>query len=383
MTTYDAIVIGAGIVGSGAAYHLSKAGQRVLLLEQFERDHKNGSSYGDSRIIRYAYDKTAYIKLIQAVFPLWEQLSQESGETLFIQTGGIDFGYPETDTFHDTLTSLREMNIPHELLSPDEAQRRFPQFRFADAMKVIYQADSGILAASACVRAHLSLAEKQGAVIKENSPVTQVQIQGDSISVHTAQDQFSAGRLIIAAGGWANDLLAQQEITFPLEVLRCQLNFYQPEQPEQYTPATMPVFIAHNPEQLAYGMPTHNQAQPAVKAAWHGGPPHKHPSEINYEPDDHTVESVRGLLRSHIPGVADAPLQSARVCLYTMTPDKDFIMDVHPEHPQIVFGAGFSGHGFKFGTLLGKILTDLALSGETEHDISLFRADRFRQESTT
>ena len=257
MDTYDVIVIGAGIVGSGAAYHLSKFGKRVLLLEQFEIDHQNGSSYGDSRIIRYAYDHVSYIKLIQAVYPLWHRLEEESGETLLIKTGGIDFGYPEVETFADTLKSMQEMNIPHEVMSTPEAQKRFPQYGFADAMQVIYQADSGILAASKCVRAHISQAQEHGATILTNSPVEKLTIQADSVEVKTANGSFSAGSLIIAAGSWTNDLLAHTGLQLPLHVERCQLNFFAPRRHQPVYKQQFPYF--HFPStrksNLRYGNP--------------------------------------------------------------------------------------------------------------------------------
>jgi sarcosine oxidase len=123
-----------------------------------------------------------------------------------------------------------------------------------------------------------------------------------------------------------------------------------------------------------YGIPSYNGS--GLKVAFHGGEPVQHVSEINYAPDDERIEAIRRFSRRHLPG-ADAPLKSTRICLYTMTPDEDFIVDIHPEYPQIVFASPCSGHGFKFSTLMGSILTDLALNGTTEHDISLFRMKRF------
>ena len=377
--TFDTIVIGAGAMGSAAAYYLSKQGQKVLLLEQFEIDHKNGSSYGFSRIIRYSYDYPEYVDLAKDTYPLWFALQDELGETLYVKTGGIDFGPADDEMFQNTIQSVKTSNIDHEILSLDEAHQRFPQFKFRDDFKVLYQPDSGLITASKAVLGHLKLAEKHGATIKANTPVESIVIQSDSVEVKTASETYSAGKLVVTAGSWARFLLQQTGIDLPLTPLRCQLNFMMPDKlNEHYSTENCPVWIAHvskmYPETI-YGLPSH--AGSGFKIAFHAGPPVNHPSEINYTPDEDNVENLRKFMQTHIPGVATAPVRESRICLYTMTPDEHFIVDTHPEYSHVAIGAGFSGHGFKFSTIIGKMLTDIVLEGETPHNDSLFKINRF------
>ena len=206
--SFDAIVIGAGAMGSAAAYYLGKRGQRVLLLEQFQLDHRMGSSYGHSRIIRYSYDFPEYVDLAKDTFPLWFALQEELGEQLYFKTGGIDFGPAEDDGLQATIDSVRASGIEHELLSIDEAQRRFPQFRFADGFKILFQPESGFITASKAVRGHIKLARQQGADMMFETPVKQIKVYGDSVEVVTAADTFTAGRLVVTAGSWAKSLIA-------------------------------------------------------------------------------------------------------------------------------------------------------------------------------
>lgn len=378
--TFDSIVLGAGGMGSAAAFYLARARQRVLLLEQFEIDHQKGSSYGYSRIIRYSYDHPAYIALARAVYPMWSALEDEAGETLHITTGGLDFGPAGDPMLESTFASVSSANIPHESLTPDEAHRRFPQYRFAEGWKVLYQPDSGLLAPSKCVRAHVRLAKQRGATVLDHTPVKQVTVKRDSIEVQTANETFSAGKLVITAGAWAKSVLSPLGLKLPLTPLRCQEAYFIADNPADYTTDRFPVFIAHVRSvygDILYGLPSHENS--GVKIGIHAGTPVNHPSEIDYTPDSASVERSRQFIGNHIPG-ANGPLKFARICLYTMTPDEHFVIDRHPEYPHIVFGVGFSGHGFKFSTLVGSILTDLALKGVTEHDISLFSASRFIEE---
>lgn len=375
---FDAIVIGAGAMGSAAAYYLSMRGQRVLLLEQFELDHRKGSSYGYSRIIRYSYDHPEYVELMKDTFPLWFALEEELGEKLYFKTGGIDFGPADDERLRATINAVRSSSINHELLDEDEAIQRFPQFRFGEVFRILYQPDSGYIAASKAVRGHLALARKLGAVIAENSTVTDIKIQTDSVEVVVERERFFAANLIITAGSWAKSLLRETGLELPLTVLRCQLNFMAPANMTLYESERCPVWIAHvsnrYPETL-YGIPSHEGS--GFKAAFHGGAAVRRLSEIDYSPDASNMEALRPFLRAHIPGLARAPTRESRICLYTQTPDEHFIVDAHPGHKHVVIGAGFSGHGFKFSTMVGKMLADIALDGETPHNDRLFKVSRF------
>lgn len=375
---YDAIVIGAGAMGSAAAYYLSERGQRVLLLEQFELDHRQGSSYGYSRIIRYAYDHPEYVELAKDTFPLWFALQEKLGEQLVFQTGGIDFGPVGEASLEATVAAMQASGLPYELLTPAEAKRRFPQFRLGDDFRALYQPDSGFVKASKAVLGHVELAKAQGAVIRDCTPVTALRLRSDSIEVSTADEKYSAGKLIVTAGAWAKRLLEQTGLDLPLTPLRCQLNFMAPLDSSPYQASNCPVWIAHVaslfPESV-YGIPSHDGS--GFKIAFHGGPPFSHPSDISREPETENVAALRPFMRAHIPGIADSPIRESRICLYTQTPDEHFVVDKHPAHDHVVIGAGFSGHGFKFSTTIGKMLTEIALDGETPHNDSLFKIKRF------
>lgn len=375
---FDAIVIGAGAMGSAAAYYLSKRGQRVLLLEQFELDHRKGSSYGYSRIIRYSYDHPEYVELMKDTFPLWFALEAELGEKLYFKTGGIDFGPDHDERLQATINAVRSSSISHDLLDVNEAMQRFPQFRFGEGFKVLYQPDSGFIAASEAVRGHLKLARKLGAVIVANSAVADIKILTDSVEVAVERERYSAAKLIVAAGSWAQSLLRETGLELPLTVLRCQLNFMAPANMSLYESERCPVWIAHVSNRLPetlYGIPSHDGS--GFKAAFHGGAAVRNMAEIDYMPDESNVAALRPFLRAHIPGLATAPACESRICLYTRTPDEHFIVDAHPEHKHVVIGAGFSGHGFKFSTMVGKMLTDIALDGATPHNDRLFKISRF------
>ncbi len=376
--SYDIIVIGAGAMGSAAAYYLARRGQRVLLLEQFEIDHRKGSSYGYSRIIRYSYDRPEYVDLMKDTFPLWFALEDELGETLYHRTGGIDFGPADDHSLQATIAAVKASGISHELMSADEAHKRFPQFRFADGFQVLYQPDSGFVAASSAVRGHIKLARRFGADVRDKTQVQNIKVARDSVDVSTGGEDFSAGRLIVTAGSWAKALLTETGLELPLTVLRCQLNFMAPADWVPFESERCPIWIAHVSERFAtslYGIPSHDGS--GFKIAFHGGPPVSSPADIDYAPDASNVEALRPFMRAHIPGIASAPAKESRICLYTRTPDEHFIVDRHPEHAHVAIGAGFSGHGFKFSTMIGKMLTDIALDGQTPHNDLLFKISRF------
>ncbi|KAB8319430.1 N-methyl-L-tryptophan oxidase [Tolypothrix campylonemoides VB511288] len=377
---FDVIVIGAGGMGSAAAYYLTLAKQRVLLLEQFEVDHQLGSSYGVARIIRYVYDNPIYINLMRAAYPLWFALEEKASEKLYVKTGGIDFGLPTEPNFQQLLNSINSAGLDYQKMTATQASLHFPQIRFDEEMQVVYQEDSGLLAASKCVLAHTRLAQAQGATLIDSTPVTKILINNNSVEVQTASETYAAARIVMTAGSWTSTLLAPLGIELPLRIMPTQVGFFAPDNSADYEPGRFPVFLAHingDYGEEPYGIPTH-QGSGVKISTFYGWETVSHPSEVDYTPDPQWVERMRHFLRQYIPGV-NGSLLLTRSCLYTMTPDKHFIIDRHPEHPNIVFAAGFSGHGFKFSTLVGKILSELLLEGETKHDISLFKVSRFQK----
>jgi monomeric sarcosine oxidase len=375
---YDVIVLGAGAMGSAAAYYLAREGQRVLLLEQFHIDHANGSSHGNSRIIRYMYDHPAYVGLAKAAYPLWRQLEAEAGEPLMHITGGIDFGHPDAATFKATLEAAHQHNIPVEHLTPDEAMRRFPALTIPQDHQVVYQADYGLLNASACVRAHVRLAVKHGAQVIENARGVRVSATAGSVTVQTAHSIYSAERIIITAGAWTNAALNGLGMALPLEVRRIQYAFFRPAQRQLYQPPHYPVMLLHTGSSfigVPYSIPDYDQH--GVKYAYHDGPAVPDADSVKRTPDDDVPASLLPFFRQYVPGVVDAPHVETHVCLYTMTPDTHFVIDRHPLYEHVVYATPCSGHGFKFSTLIGQMLARLSHGQPVGHDLELFRADRF------
>ncbi|ESA36457.1 n-methyltryptophan oxidase [Leptolyngbya sp. Heron Island J] len=381
---FDAIVIGAGGVGSAAAYYLAKAGQRVLLLEQFELNHQNGSSYGYSRVIRYTYDNPIYINLMRDAYPLWFDLQAQAGEQLYVKTGGLDFGFPDTDTFQKLKTSMDTAQLDYEHLNRAEIQKRYPQFVLKEGMEGLFQSESGLLRTSRCLLAHVRLAQQHGAEMMDQTPVVKVIPGTHGVEVHTAKEVFSCDRIVLTVGSWAKSLLAAQGIELPLKIMPCQLGFYQPNNTADFTPGTFPVFFAHMNGiygEMPYGIP-HMDSSLGVKiTTFYGWETVSTPDDVDYTPSQTWTEHIRDWAREYIPGTAGS-LLSTRRCLYTLTLDKDFIVDQHPDYPHVIIGAGFSGHGFKFTTLLGKMLADLAIDSHTPHDTSLFKISRFQSIAT-
>lgn len=377
---YDAIVIGLGVVGSTATWLLARSGQKVLALEQFELDHQNGSSYGSSRIIRYAYDHPAYIPLAHLSYPLWRELEAESGERLLRIVGGLDFGAADEPTLIATRATLDDADMPYDWLTPQEVSTRFPQFRLDDHMMGLYQPDGGVLSASLCVTAAARMALRHGATLQTGARVTAIEAHDDSVTVRTAAESFSAARLVVSAGSWSGPLLRSIGLDLPLQPTREQLFFFDTQDPPAFTPERMPYFREHGSRHALnsllhfYGIPNIDGC--GFKASIHTNGEPTDPDNTLRTVDDSVCETLRIFFRRHIP-LADSPLKTGRVCLYTMTPDEHFILDRHPEHAHVAIGAGFSGHGFKFGVASGQILADLVTRGETELDISLFALSRF------
>jgi sarcosine oxidase len=375
-TPYDVCVIGAGAIGAAAAYHAARAGHRVLLLEQFTLDHPYGSSYGHSRIIRYAYDHPTYIEMARQVYPLWHLLEAEAGKRLLVKSGGLDLGKPDHPRYAATRQAMKDAGIPFIELTPERAAKRYPLFKLDAGMMALYQGDAGILRASECVMTQIRLAqEKHNLTIQQEATVLNIRPTSDRVTVVASTGIYSASHLIIAAGSWSAPLLAELDIHLPLEATRQQLLFFAANPAELFTPERFPIFIAWGDE-VFYG--TGDVAGTGVKIAQHGGGSVVQPNQVLRTVDSTYIDKIRRFLRHHIPVLAGSSIVESRVCLYTNTPDEHFIIDHHPDYPHIAFGAGFSGHGFKFSTLVGKLLVDKVTGKAINLDLSVFRHNRFK-----
>jgi len=374
---FDAIVLGLGGMGSAAAYHLAARGQRVLGLEKFQPAHNRGSSHGESRIIRLAYhEHPHYVPLARRAYELWRRLERDSGTALLRQTGGLMMGLPGSSVVEGALLSARQHELAHEVLDAREIRRRFPVLNPRADETAVYEAVAGCLNPEAAIHAHLRLASHHGAELHFEEPVTEwsATSSGDGVTVKTAQGTYQASRLVIAPGAWAPDLLASLNISF--DVQRRVMCWFQPlSNPAAFQPENFPIYIwdvdGHN---IFYGL--------GVKAAMHSGGLSCSAENVDRAIHDSDIAEVRGYLKQFIP-LLNGPLTQAATCLYTMSPDQHFLVGLHPSHAQVSIAAGFSGHGFKFTSVMGEILADLSTHGQTSHPIGFLSPERFNKAENT
>jgi sarcosine oxidase len=371
-SAYDAIVLGLGAMGSATAYHLARRGARVLGLDAYPRGHTQGSSHGRSRIIREAYfEAPEYVPLVQRAYHLWRALEAESGQALLTLTGGLNLGAPDSELVTGALASAHQHQLPYGYLTAEEITTRFPGFHPPEGYVAVYEPNAGILAPEVCVGAHLDLAARHGATLRYEEPARRWSAAGAGVRVETAHGVYHAGRLVIAAGPWAADVLA--DLHLPLTVQRIVNVHFTPARPERFTPAQCPIYILAVPEGDYYGFP----ALPGqgVKFGRHDIGEVCTPETIRRAVSDEEVAALRVVLDRYLPGAGGAVLATL-TCMYTNTPDRHFIIDRHPAHEQVVFGCGFSGHGFKFSSAIGEALAELAFDGATKHQIGFLSAGR-------
>jgi sarcosine oxidase len=376
MDTYDVAVVGVGGMGSATVYHLARRGVRVLGLEQFDIPHELGSSHGASRIIRLAYaEDPRYVPLLRRAYELWRELENRAGERLLIVTGGIDAGLESSATVKGALRSCSIHHLPHEFLTAAALRRRFPGYHLRSNMVGVYQPDAGFLLPERCIVAHVVAAQEFGAEIRARERVVQWRRTKNRLVITTDRSSYLAKKLVITAGAWARALVPElKDLAVPERQI---LLWAQPLRPDFFRIETFPVFNMQAPEGRFYGYPIH--AVPGFKLG-----KYHHRRERVDDPDrmdrrcyPEDEETLRIAIRRYFPD-ADGPTMGMRTCLFTNSPDEHFILDLHPQLLQVAIAAGFSGHGFKFCSVVGEIMADLALDGKTRWDISLFRLERFR-----
>ena len=369
---YDVIVAGLGAMGSAAAYHFAARGQRVLGLDAHAPGHTRGSSHGETRIIRLSYaEHPGYVPLLRRAYALWHELEQRAATALLRLTGGLYLGPPDSELVAGALRSAREHGLPHELLGASELRARFSQFRVADDTVALFETDAGFLRPERCIEAHLRLAAAGGAELRHGEPIVSWRPDGSGVSVTTATGTYHAGRLVLATGAWMGHHLAQEESPFiPLRVERNVPFWLRPTaDPDSFTPDRFPVFIWDTPGGHFYGIA--HVEWPGVKVARHHTGEYGDPDSIDRTPRPADETPVRAFVRDHIPAL-DGPVESSLVCLYTLTPDEHFAIDVHREQPQVVLASACSGHGFKFASVVGELLADLA-TGRTDSAADFLR----------
>jgi sarcosine oxidase len=370
--TFEYVVVGLGALGSSAAYHLARRGHRVLGLEQFELGHPRGASHDTSRILRHSYHTPAYVRLTFDAYDDWARLERESGVRLVTRTGGLDlFPADPAIAIADYTRSLGDWGVPYELLDADAVAVRWPQFRLPPGAVGLFQARASVVPAARGTAVMQDRAEAHGAVLRDRAPVTSVRDLGAAgVQVTFGAQQVRCRRLVVCTDAWTNQVLAGLDWQVPLEVTLEQATYFRPPHPEQFEVGRFPLWIWMDDPSF-YGFPCYGE--PTVKAAQDCGGPSTDPDERTFDVDPERLDLARTFVRGLLPGAGE-PVRSIR-CLYTLTPDRDFVLGAVPGHESVLVGLG-AGHGFKFAPTLGRLLADLAVAGDTEADVAAFRPDR-------
>lgn len=371
MSHVDHIVVGLGALGSATAYQLARRGHSVLGLERFELGHTRGASHDTSRILRHSYHTPAYVALTCEAYDDWAALEADSGESLVTVVGGLDLFPPGAAIgMDDYVASLTEVGIDFELLSVAAIAERWPQFRLPPGTIGLYQPRGAIVPAGRGTRVLQQRARAYGATLRDLSPVTSIRDLGDTVQVVAGDATYTCTSAVVCADAWTNQLLADLDVQVPLTVTREQATYFSPQDPEPFAPGRLPLWIWMD-EPSYYGFPTYGEA--TIKAAQDCGGPVADPDRRTDAVDPTMQAALAGHLAAMLPGSGPA-VRSLR-CHYTLTPDRDFLIDAVPGHPQVFVGLG-AAHGFKFTPTFGRILADLATLGHTTSNIEAFGFDR-------
>ena len=371
---FDCIVIGVGGMGSSTLYNLAKRGRRVLGLEQFDIPHAEGSSHGVNRIIRLAYyEHPSYVPLLRRAYELWSEIESVTGEQLLYKTGSIDTAPSGHEVFEGSLESCLLHDIPHRVLNHAQINEQFPGYQLPPGHMGLLQEDGGFVLSERSIVAYANAAMSAGAEIHAREVVTGWEPDQGGVRVFTDRSEYTAERLVITAGAWTSGMIPiLDELAVPE---RQVLAWLQPLDGSLYTPEVFPVFNAYFDEGRYYGFPVFGI--PGFKVGRY------HHLEEVIDPDSE-IKTVTGedeaVLRSAVERYfpkANGTTMTLKTCMFTNTPDEHFIVDLLPGNTQVAVAAGFSGHGFKFASVIGEILADLAITGETEHNIDLLKIDRF------
>ena len=365
MAALDVIVVGLGGMGSAAAAQAAARRQRVLGLEQFQPGHTQGSSHGRSRVIRLAYfEHPAYVPLLRRAYELWRKLESDTGRRLLQMTGGLMIGEPESEVVSGSLRSAREHHLDYELLDAAEIRRRFPPFTPRQGIVAFYEKEAGSLFPEEAISAHLEMAARHGAELHVDERVEGWQVSASGIiAVTTSRSRYECGHLILAPGAWAASLFKIDWL--PLEVEPQVLYWFDPTGgAAPFAPDRFPIYIWDLGGGVQfYGFPADDDRR--VKVAFFRSPGTDEPS-------------MRASLAPCLPALASGRIVDSVSCKYTMTPDHHFVIGHHPDYPNVVLASPCSGHGYKFASVIGEILADLATSGATRHPIKLFAPSRFQ-----
>ena len=370
--SFDVIVVGGGTMGTAAAWALAKRGLKPLVLEQFQHIHDKGSHGGETRVIRHAYaESPEYVPLVRQADEQWQELERQCGQSILVRCGGVELAAPGRRHARAARASADEHGLVYEWLPPVEVNRRWPGIRVPEDWDALYSPDSGFLVVEPALRSMADAAKQLGASFVEHVPVLGWSADASGLTVETQAMRYSADALVVTAGAWARALL--KDLDLPLEVRRKTLWWQRLDDIEPYKPERFPIFITDSSAGEIYGFPVFGT--PGLKIANHQGGDEANPDTVDRRTKPGENADCLELAGRVLPGVQSEVVKSV-VCLYTVTPDGDFIVDRHPDDRRIAIAAGFSGHGFKFAPAIGDFLADLVTTSASP--IGRFTVSRFQ-----
>jgi len=368
MKKYDTIVIGLGAHGSAALYHLFLKGHKVLGLEAFARNHEKGSSHGETRMIRYSYaNGDHFVPMVMRARELWRDLEAKTGQQLLFEESALYIGEEDNKKTQMAIKAAQQYDLEHEILSAPAMHNRFPQFRMPAGTMALHDKEAGYLLSEKCIDAHLALAEEQGAELRFESPVLDIDPAGAGVKVRTAQETFEADKVILTAGAYLKEFA--QTAYKQLEICRLVIGWFEPEAKGLFAPDRCPSFVIYEGGDYAYGFPI--VGVPGVKIGDNTSKARGYasPEGISRDLQKEDEEALRYWLAKYIPG-ANQKLVRFSTCLAMETPDENFILGPHPGYPNIILGHACSGHGFKMSAAIGELLADVAKDSKARFDIS-------------
>jgi len=374
--TYDIIVLGVGAMGASTCFHIASSGARVLGLEQFDVPHNQGSSTGFSRMIRMAYyEHPDYVPLLRRAYELWHELESQSGQKLLYETGGLYLGAPDCELITGSLQAAKLHGLPYEMLDHRQLAERFKAFHVPEDWSAMLESAAGFLLPEKVISAFADLAMRRGAEVHGREEVIRWKADQNGVEVQTTRERYSAKKLVICGGAWSGKLLAS--LGLELQVTRQVMGWVWPKQPGLFALNSFPVWAIGNADgSLHYGFPMMGDV-PGLKIAHHAPGTPTDPDHVERQPLPRDEETFRNALRRFLPA-GDGPLLAIRTCLYTNSRDHHFIIDQHPQHPNVILACGFSGHGFKFASVIGEILADLAMERKTDLPFKFLSLDRLK-----
>ncbi|GMK42005.1 N-methyl-L-tryptophan oxidase [Paenibacillus sp. CCS19] len=374
-SVYDVIVVGAGSMGMSAGYYLAASGVRTLLIDAYDPPHREGSHHGEPRLIRHAYSGgETYIKLALRAQQLWEEAEELTGVKLLERSGVLNIADPERYSYRGRAGDAEQLGVVTELLSAAEIRHRWAGLTLSDPFEAMYEPNAGYLYSEQCVAAYRTLALAHGAELIVNTPVQGITAREESVTVHTAQGDYHAGSAILSAGAWFNTLAPFVQL--PIRSVRKVVGWFETKG-ETFDAGRFPGFTLGSSHGGFYGFP--NIGGAGLKIGRHDGGVSWQPGETAAPFGEYAEDEgdLRVALEAFMPSAAGRLLRSA-VCKYELTPDEGFIIDHHPEHPHVYIAGGFSGHGFKFSSAVGELLSGLVQGMKPDAaDISPFSLARF------